>query len=405
MTAVATRHRAPTWTASGRGRLLVVVADQAVNSLTNVVVVLVVAAASPLRDFGVFAAVTVAVQLAQSVAAAGIGDRLLQAAPAERQARYAAGARLLDLGTAGGVVVAVGTAALLAPSPWLIGCALAPALTRVDYWRVRTVAHSNAGAALRLDLALGLGQVLGVVAWWRAGTPSGVAGAVAVWAAVAVLTVLVMTWHERHVTRGVRAPVGEAVSVRYGVEMAAVNGSGQIAQLVVTAQLGFAFSGTLRAAQVPFGIVVVLVLAARAVLIPAMRDGSDAHARRLAWLAAAAAVLAAAGFTVVTLVATAFGPLRFLVGGVHLPTAFVVLLGCGYAAVGAGMVQTYFLRARHRDREVSVGRAVMLVVLALGTVVAVIIRSSWVFLAVLALSWLAASAVMALVRSASVAPK
>ena len=401
MTTVAPRHRAATPETSGRSRLLVAVADQAVNSITNVVLVLVVAAAVSLRDFGVFAVVAVIVQLLQSVAAAGIGDRLLQAGPEQHDPRYASGARLLDLVTVGGVVVAVGASVVFGPSPWWVACALAPALARIDYWRVRTVAHGNAVSALLVDVALGVGQVLGAVAWWQAGTPWGVSGAVAVWAVAAIAVVLAVGWHDRALPTVARASVADAVSVRYGVEMAAVNGSGQIAQLVVTAQLGFAFSGTLRAAQVPFGIVVVLVLAARAVLIPAMRGASEEQARRWAWLAAAAAVAAAGAFTVVTLIASAVDPLRFLVGGVHLQTAFVVLLGCGYAAVGGGMVQTYHLRARHRDREVSVGRAVMLVVLALGTVLAVITRSSWVFLAVLAVSWLMSSVVMVLVRPVS----
>ena len=397
MTALAAgRVSGPAPAATGRRRLLVVVADQAVNSVTNVVVVLVVAAAVPLAQFGVFAAVTLAVQLTQSVAGAGIGDRVLQAAPERREARYATGSRVLDLAAGLGVGVAVLAVLAFDASPWLVACALAPAAARVDLWRVRTIADGRTTSAFGVDLALGAGQVVGVVLWWRSGTPGGVGGAVAVWALVSLLTVLAVSLRRRADHAG-RAPLAEAVSVRYGVEMAAVNGAGQIAQLAVTAQLGFTFSGTLRAAQVPFGIVVVLVLAARAVLIPAMRGASPEHARRLAWVAAGVAVAAAGVFTVVTVVASAVPPLRFLVGGVHLQTWFVVLLGLGYAAVGGGMVHTYFLRARHRDREVSVGRAVMLVLLAAGTVAAVITRSSWVFLATLAVSWAVASAVMAVV--------
>ncbi|MHA3702220.1 hypothetical protein ACXR2U_08530 [Jatrophihabitans sp. YIM 134969] len=401
MTAVVARHRAPAAGPVGRARLLVVVGDQAVNSITNVVVVLVVAAAAPLRDFGIFAAVAVAVQLTQSMSAAGTGDRLLQAAPESRDARYAAGARVLDLATISGAAIAVVGWLAWTPDPWLVALALAPALTRVDYWRVRTVAHGNASNALLVDVTLGALQAGGVVVWWRAGAPWGVAGATAAWAAASLLVAGVLAVRERRPAGTPRAPVFEAVSVRYGLEIAAVNGSGQIAQLLVTTQLGFAFSGTLRAAQVPFGIVVVLVLALRAVLIPPMRAADEADARRLAWVAAAGAVVAAAAFTVVTLIATAVDPLRFLVGGVHLQTSFVVVLGFSYAAVGAGMVQTYYLRARHRDREVSVGRAVMLVVLAAGTAAALITRSSWVFLAALALSWSAASLAMAVVRPTS----
>ena len=375
--------------------------DQGLNSVTNIVATLLVAHAAGLHQFGVFATVQLVVGLGQTVALAAVADRWLQAADTDREARLGAGVRLYRwaIGGSGAVVVGllvVSAGVPAAPAVWVVGLSAIPAIAAIDYVRVVLFASGRAKSALGMDVGYGFLQIAAVVVWsqWRPRHAMPVAaGAWTAWWSAAVVTAVVAVV-AIVAPKGRRARLDEAVSVRYGLEMLFVNGGSQLTQLLLSARLGVAFNGLLRATSVPFGPLVVLLQAARALVIPAFAAGDDRSSRRLLARVGVVYALLCVAATGATVFLVRLSGVRSLVGGIHPSTQFVLLTGQLFLTFGLHTLVFYYYRARRADRAVARSRLALGAMLVATAVLSSIVPRAAVFLLATSLGWLVAMATM-----------
>lgn len=279
----------------GRTRLGWGVADQALSSLTNFALALVVARAVDLREFGafslVFAAYTVVLGVARAVATEPLAVRYAGAgAPELRSATGAAAGASLVLGVAAGIGCALASlpaGGALAQDLLALAVVL-PGLVVQDSWRLSFFAGEQGARALVNDLvwavmlAAGLALLLTSVenpsaadvllVWGGTGTFAAVVGALQAAALPAV--------------RRTRAWLREtiALSSRYAGEFVTTVAGAQLILFVVGAAAGLAETGALRGGQVVLGPLNVLFMGTALVAVPeamrALRESRD----RLDWL-------------------------------------------------------------------------------------------------------------------------
>jgi len=376
----------------------VLVADQGLNSATNIVALVLVARVASLQQFGVFATTYLGVLLGQSVAMAALCDRWLQADSAQRVSRFATGLTIYCVAAA----VLVGFAALLFPfvgiNAAIIGAAAVPAIAGLDYVRTVLFAVDRPWAALAMDAAYGGLQLLGIAIWTGWSGSHGGSGAWLAWAVAAYLVFGVFACGavrvQPFVERGVREPIREAVGLRYGAEMLVVNGSWHVALLIMSTRLGVAFNGLLRATSIPFGPLVVLAQASRSFLIPLFRAREKDAGRRLLAGACVAYSILCGACTVLTYVITQSPRLRGIIGGIHPAPGFVLLTGLLFLTNGLHLVVFFYFRARRWDGPVLTSRVVLVAALIVTTAASVLFGSSSTFLILASGNWVVAAITM-----------
>lgn len=387
------------------GRSAVLVVDQGLNSVTNIVVTVLVARGASLQQFGVFATTQVGVLLGQTVAMAALGDRWLQADPSQRGSRFATGIAAFRR-TAVVAVIAGGVLTLFVGlNAVVIAAAAAPAIAGLDYLRVILIADERPRVALGMDTAYGALQLLGIAWWLSAGGWHGGAGAWLAWATAASIVFGVFATTavrgQPAIPRHDREPLRSALSLHYGAEALVVSGGAQLALLVVSVRLGVAFNGVLRATSIPFGPLIVLLQASRAVLMPRFRRLDERAGRRLLVGSCAAYSVLCAGCTALAGVITQTERLRVLIGGIHPSLGFVLLTGQLFLTTGLHLLLYFSFRARQRDRSVLISRAVLVGALTLTTLASVATGSSTVFLLLDSVSWVVSAVAMVSTKEAA----
>lgn len=379
-------------------RSAVLIADQGLNSATNVVVTVLVARQVSLQQFGVFATVQFAVVLGQTITLGALGDRWLQADPDERARRFATGIAVYR--TAALVAIAVGVALVLTFgfSALVVGMVAIPAIAGLDYVRVVLFAEVRLKSAVGMDAAFGGLQLLCIIGWTVGDGWHGAAGAWLAWAAAAYAVFAVFASGavraQPFVGRADRAPIGDSFSARYAAEALVLNGGAQLSLLVVTARLGVAFTGLLRITQIPFGPLIVLIQAGRALLIPAFRVADDRGGQRLLVRVAVGYTLLCGAFTGVTYAFTDNAGPREFIGGLHPPPEYVFLSGLLFLTAGLHLLVFYYFRARQWDAAVTCSRVVLVAALVVSTVSGALTASATVYLALLSLTWATAALAM-----------
>ena len=324
------------------------VADQAVSSISNFAVSLVVARELGPHDFGVFslAFVTYAVVLnaSRGLATDTLMVRYSNASrDVWRPAVAAATATAVTVGIVGGVLCVL--AGLALPGPLgtgfvVLGAGL-PLLMLQDAWRFAFFAVGRGDRALVLDLVWTVLLIGGLVALVRVGGESDAAclavfGGSAALSAAAGLALVRL----RPDPRAVRAWLVDHFHLggRYLVENIAVGFSRQLRLVVVGVAAGVIAVGQIRAAEILMGPFLVVLMGIAQVAVP---EASHVLARRpgqvgrfcLA-LGAGQAVLAALWGTAM-LVILPHGVGRALLGDIWpsvaplvLPATIAVCLGC-----------------------------------------------------------------------------
>lgn len=379
-------------------RSAVLVADQGLNSVTNILATVLVARQVSLQQFGVFATVQFAVVLGQTVAMGALGDRWLQADPDERARRFATGLAVYRTAA----MVAIGLGAIVVAtrglSAFVIGLAAIPAIAGLDYIRVVLFAEVRLKAALAMDAAYGALQLIVVSAWIGGVGFRGAAGAWLAWAiaAYAVFAAFAtgVVRAQPCVTREDRAPIATTFSIRYAADALVLNGAALASLLIVTPRLGVTFNGLFRITQIPFGPLIVLLQGARALLIPALRVVDRRSGRRLLAVAAGGYTILCGAFTALTYVVSESTSFRKLIGGVEVPPEYVFLTGQLFLTAGLHLLVFYYFRARHWDAAVTFSRVILVAALLTSTVVSALTGSATVFLLLTSGAWVAAIVAM-----------
>jgi hypothetical protein len=307
----AARHLSPARKRGGRyatKHRLLVLSDQAVSSLSNVLVTILVASTANRQTFGVFALTLVAYQLAlgaiRSVATEPLLSLYADHGPRSRRGIVAdiQGTTLL-VGAACSLLTCA-VAALLDPGPQAAFLALALVLPLVlvqDTWRYLLVID-RPGAALAIDVvwllvlvpALTLvpsGSEAGtyVLAWGLTGALGAVTGTALGWGLPGWPHP--WKWLVRH----------GAMSWRYFMEFVTAQGVGQLGFAGLAAISGAAALGAARAAWVVFGVLVVVHSGLYMILVPeGVRERSDPGRLRRKFLGASAASIGVSAAWMVT---------------------------------------------------------------------------------------------------------
>ena len=327
-------------------RRVVVVADQAVSSLGNVIVAIIVARVASPEQFGAFSVAMVAYQVATGAVRAVVGEPWLSAHSTDEPAAHRrASADLLRAGlatsvAAGLLVAAFGLVAGGAPrGPLLVLALIFPVLGVQDGLRFVAVVD-RPRVALASDLAW-LVAVVPLLAMAPDG--AGPAWFVAAWGAGAVVGLAVAVaaldvpfdggsarrWLDEH----------REMSGAFFGEFATARAAGQLVLLGLGAIAGLAALGAVRAAQVFYGPLNTLFSGIFMALVPdgARRRHDPRALTRLMLAASGVVTAAAAAWTVVgVVVPDAWGTALF---GDTWREAEDVLLPIGLATV-AGAVPT-----------------------------------------------------------------
>ncbi|RCG30978.1 hypothetical protein DQ384_13590 [Sphaerisporangium album] len=327
------------------------IADQALASATSIALTVVVAREVDIAALGAFAIANTLYMIVLGFSRTVVSEPLLvrfsHVPPDEhrRGVRESTGLALL-IGLLGGlllmaVVPLSGGAVAEAVYPLAL---FLPGLLLKDAWRFAFIAADRPGQAILNDVIWAAGQVAGVGWVIRSGHPT-VGGIVAAWAISATVAavagavqarVLPAPWRAH---RWVRATWD--LLPAYTVEFVARMGGRNLAMLAIGWAGGLQVLGAIRAAEVVFGPLNVLLQAGGLVAIPqavgALRR-SAATLRTTVVTQSAALVVMAAGYTVVALVLPV-GVGRALVGeswglaeSILLPTA--LLYACVAAMTG-----------------------------------------------------------------------
>lgn len=335
--------------------------DQAISSINNAALTLLVARSVDAKSFGAFGVAFVAFTFMIGIARAVITDPLVirfsAAGPADqrRAIRDSAGASALFGVAAGGLCAAAGA---------VLGGELQVALTAVavsvptilvqDAWRHAFFAVGRPRAAAANDLTCATVQfglialllathrdsVLTLVLAWGLGTAAGTLYGV----------IQLSAWPRPHGSlRWVRTqwPLGGRLGLDYLVNMGAYN----LTLFVISAMLGLSTAGAFRAAQTLLGPLQVLFASLTAFVVPTFVRRSVGGPQRLRRPATLISV--AAGGTAATWV----GVLLLLphrVGEMLLGDSWEgarqVLLGTGLGSVGVGLVIGAYLSLKALGR-------------------------------------------------------
>jgi hypothetical protein len=297
-TTVATdrRDRRRPWR-PGRGRLQAVgqlgwgLGDQALSSLTNFALNLLVARQVGVDQLGVFSLVFATYLLALGVSRSLNSDALAvrysaAGGPAWREAAAQAGGGALGLGLAGGLAcVLAGWVAggLLGQALVVLGLFL-PGLLLQDVWRFAFVARGRSAQAFVNDLVWALALAAALAVLLASGRTSVVAFEVA-WAGSAGVAALAgiaqarllpwplnpLAWWRRH----------RDLNARYLGEFLTIGAVSQLNNYGVSAVAGLAVVGALRAGEILIGPVYVLFMGGNMI---AVAEGARVAARSAAAL-------------------------------------------------------------------------------------------------------------------------
>jgi hypothetical protein len=278
--------------------------DQALSSLTNFALSLLVAREVGVAQLGVFSLVFATYLLALGVSRSLNSDTLAvrysaAGEPAWREGAAAAAGGALGLGLAGGLACALAglvTDGLLGDALMVLGLGL-PGLLLQDVWRFAFVARGRSAqafvndlvwavvlaAALAVLLATGRTSVLAFELAW-----SGSAGAAAL-AGIAQARLLPwplnpLRWWRRH----------RDLNTRYLGEFLTIGAVSQVNSYAVSAVAGLAVVGALRAGEILVGPVYVLFMGGNMI---AVAEGARVASRSVAGLARLS-VLVSAGMSV-----------------------------------------------------------------------------------------------------------
>jgi O-antigen/teichoic acid export membrane protein len=384
---------------SGRaaaGRVSWGLADQALSSLTNFGLVVLVARSVQPAEFGAFSVVYAMFALALGAARAIAGEPLLIAHSATTVERWrwgvagACGAALLTGALAGlGCIVAGLFASGPLRGPFVaMGVAL-PVLLVQDCWRQAFVAEGAPRKAFVNDLvwaiALAVNAALVVLFFPHArttgvlilawGTSGGVAAAVGlVQAGVGPAPTKILAWYREH----------RALIPRYLAECAITNGAGALSSYLLAAIAGLAAAGALRGAAVVMGPVMVLMMGVGLVAVPEGARILRHSARRLGpAFFAYATVLAAGTFTWGLLASSLPNQIGALLLGDNWLPARPLILPVAIAAAGtvlssgAGMGLRVLAAAQWSLRARMVASPIMIVAIVAGAATAAAEGVAW----------------------------
>ena len=298
-TTVATdrRHRRPPWR-PGRGRFPAVgqlgwgLGDQALSSLTNFALNLLVARQVGIDQLGVFSLVFATYLLALGVSRSLNSDALAVRysaadAPAWREAAAQAGGGALGLGVAGGLVcVLAGWVAggLLGQALVVLGVCL-PGLLLQDVWRWAFVARGRSAQAFLNDLVWTLVLAAALAVLLAGGRSSVVAfelawaGAAAVAAAAGIAQARLVPWPVNPLRWWRRH---RDLNSRYLGEFLTIGAVSQLNSYGISAVAGLAAVGALRAGEILVGPVYVLFMGGNMI---AVAEGARVASRSVARLA------------------------------------------------------------------------------------------------------------------------
>jgi O-antigen/teichoic acid export membrane protein len=329
-----------------RSRAVWTIADQALSSLTNSALSILVARAVGAADFGAFSVALLIFMFVIGLVRSGVTDPLIiqfsgaDSRSAHRAARDAAGvALLIGVVTACGcVAVAAVTGGVLAAA--LVGLALSlPGLMVQDTWRSAFFSRGRPDQATLLDLVWAIVQfaVVGmlmmqdresvftlVLAWGAAATASALVGCrlLGDWPDPAAA----WSWLRENGRLSWRLSAG------YVVNTGAVN----LAYALIGAVAGLTALGALRAAQVLLvGPIQLLSMAASSFFLPVMsvHQSQGRVLNRISTMASAALVVVSLGWTLVLLLLPdAWG--RELLGSSWVGASAVLV------AAGVGQIAT-----------------------------------------------------------------
>jgi O-antigen/teichoic acid export membrane protein len=247
------------------------VADQAVSSLSNIALTVVVARAVAPADFGRYVLVLATYQLLVAVNQALVSEPFLVLMRSDDGSGAEPGA----LGAAVGVGVVsgavIGSIAVISSAPALLALAFAmPGLLWQDTLRFVAFGRRRPEIALVSDTAWSLGQL--VVTFFVLSRGHDVTALVVAWAVPGVASaapaaLMLGAWpRARAVPEWVRSSRG--LAARFLGEVVATVGVFQVTLYAVGWWVGLAGAGALRLAQTLFGPVNVAMAAARASVLP-----------------------------------------------------------------------------------------------------------------------------------------
>ena len=252
--------------------------DQALSSVINFAIGVIVARSVDPDGFGAFtlalSTYLIVVNVARALAAQPLVIRY-SATTAERwrQAVAGAGGALVLAGIGAGIPIALVGAFLpapLGPALLALSVALVPLLVQ-DGWRSALFAAGRGRSAFAVDLVYG--AVVLPVLWLGTGLPvAQPAGTILLWGLSSLPSCAVGVW-----LTGARPRIGRALpwlrehrdlGPRYAAEAGVGLAAGQGAMYVVGAVAGLAAAGSIRGAQLLLGPLSVLVQAAYLVAVP-----------------------------------------------------------------------------------------------------------------------------------------
>ncbi len=260
----------------GTGEAFWALVDQALSSLSNFALTLLAARTLPPAEFGgfalVFAGYLLALGAARGIAAEPLSVR---ASGVEETGWRVATSQAAGAAAWVGLVFGLGFIAVgglgdhdLRAAAVVMGASL-PALLLQDLWRFALFARQRGRAAAASDLVWVL--LLGGLLPWAVDHPSP-SFFVTAWSASGAGAALVGLWQVRTVPRPLRVGVwwsgNRDLSWRFAGEFVALAGSGYIALYAIGASAGLADVGALRAAQVLYGPLNVLIMGVRLYSVP-----------------------------------------------------------------------------------------------------------------------------------------
>lgn len=291
------------------------IADQALSSLTNFALGVVIARAVGLAAFGAFTLVFVVYTTALGISRALTSEPLLVHYSAPPYDNWRVGvARATGVAALIGVILGIGcviVARILSNALTLPLLALAltlPGLLLQDCWRFAFFARGRGRSAFVNDLVWTVVLFPALLAPLHAVSASIPALAVLVWGGAGTVAGLVgirqsgIAPAPHHVLRWLREE--RALIPRFLGEFAAIGGAGQVSVYAIGAIAGLAALGALRGAQLMFGPMQVLFMGVSAIAIPELVrawQGSTAGLFRASRLMSLSLAIAAVGWGVVAL--------------------------------------------------------------------------------------------------------
>lgn len=275
--------------------------DQAVSSLTNVALTIMVARSVSADEFGTFSLLLGTYLVCVTVVRGLTSEPLLvrfsaaERTTLSRAVSQSSGATVVAALLLALALTAVVLATGLVPElPALIFLATLPGLLLQDHWRYVLLAAKQPQKAFANDVAWALVQLLAVTT--LALTDHLTLGLlVLAWGGAANVAALVGLLQVRVRPRMCRAAQwlreqGDLAG-RYAAEGFAFQGATQATVFFVAAVAGLAAAGSLRAAQTMFGPLTVLALSVRLALVPEAVRAASRSLRRMTRLVLAAAAL------------------------------------------------------------------------------------------------------------------